>query len=132
MGMGVKGLCGLKEKGQGRERQVWALWSQRGLGIEWERRSRVSRAQENLASSDKGLFLMQTSLECFSCGGSWGNELSCVGPAKHPGLAGTSFLPPGLSVHLRLVLKWHRDCGVGSSWRSVGPAGLHTGLGGLR
>jgi hypothetical protein len=62
---------------------------------EWKRRPLLKylRAQEKLVSSDKGLFLIQTSLECLSLGGRWReNELSRVGPANRTGLAGIS--PP--------------------------------------
>lgn len=67
---------------------------------EWERRSLLKylRAQEKLVSSDKGLFLIQTSLECLSLWGAGENELSRMGPAKHPGLAGTLFSLPKLSI----------------------------------
>ena len=64
----------------GRERpvywwQVKELMPWYGPGMkEWERRSLLKSlgAQEKLVSSDKGLFLIQTSMECLSLGGGGG------------------------------------------------------------
>lgn len=81
---------------------------------EWERRTSLKylRAQEKLVSSDKGLFLTQTSLECLYFGGAKG-EMSSVEGASQPHKPGRYLAFPSRLLSPAHALFWN---GTGAVW----------------
>lgn len=89
---------------------------------EWERRTSLKylRAQEKLVSSDKGLFLTQTSLECLYFGGAEGEMSSVEGGQPTTQAWQVPRLPFQASQSSTCsFLEWHRGSVVKKQYRAV-------------